>query len=194
MYKKYVKRFFDIIVSFFTLILLSPIYFVIGITIKIIDNGKIFYTQERTGENGNNFKIYKFKTMCNGSETKLGKFLRNSSLDELPQFYNVLKGDMSIIGPRPWIPEYYENFNETQKKRVEVRPGIIGLAQIKGRRNIDVLKKIGYDINYIENINFLLDLKIFFQSIKVIISKEEFLNPNEYIYNEIEILKQNNQK
>jgi len=123
-----------------------------------------------------------------------GKFLRKTSLDELPQFYNVLKGDMSIIGPRPWIPEYYENFNETQKKRVEVRPGIIGLAQIKGRRNIDVLKKIGYDINYIENINFLLDLKIFFQSIKVIISKEEFLNPNEYIYNEIEILKQNNQK
>lgn len=121
-----------------------------------------------------------------------GGFLRKTSLDELPQFYNVLKGDMSIIGPRPWIPEYYENFNETQKKRVDVRPGIIGLAQVNGRRNIDVFKKIEYDINYVENVNFLLDLKILFQSIKVVISKEEFSNPNEYISNEIEMLKQNN--
>ena len=121
-----------------------------------------------------------------------GGFLRKTSLDELPQFYNVLKGDMSIIGPRPWIPEYYENFNETQKKRVDVRPGIIGLAQVNGRRNIDVFKKIEYDINYVENVSFLLDLKILFQSLKVVISKENFSNPNEYIANEIEMLKQAN--
>ena len=121
-----------------------------------------------------------------------GGFLRKTSLDELPQFYNVLKGDMSIIGPRPWIPEYYENFNETQKKRVDVRPGIIGLAQVNGRRNIDVFKKIEYDIKYVEKVSFLLDLKILFQSMKVIISKENGLNPNEYINNEIEMLKQSN--
>ena len=119
-----------------------------------------------------------------------GGFLRKTSLDELPQFYNVLKGDMSIIGPRPWIPEYYENFNEVQKKRVGVRPGIIGLAQVNGRRNIDVFTKIEYDIKYVEDVSFILDLKILFKSMKVIISKEEFSNSNEYISNEIDMLKQ----
>ncbi len=194
MYKKYVKRFFDIIVSFFTLILLSPIYFVIGITIKIIDNGKIFYTQERTGENGNNFKIYKFKTMCNGCETKLGKFLRNTSLDELPQFYNVLKGDMSIVGPRPWITLYYENFDAYQKRRLETKPGIVGLAQVNGRRKISVFEKIDYDIEYVDNLNFILDIKIILRSLKVIIVKEESENSKDYIKNEIEMLKNSKEK
>lgn len=107
----------------------------------------------------------------------------------MPQFYNVLKGDMSIIGPRPWIPEYYENFDDYQKRRVSIKPGIVGLAQVNGRRNIDVLKKIEYDIQYVESVNFLLDLKIFFQIVKVIIS-EENVNSTDYISNEINMLKE----
>lgn len=115
-----------------------------------------------------------------------------TSLDELPQFYNVLKGDMSFIGPRPWIPEYYQNFNEEQKKRTNLKPGIIGLAQVNGRRNISVLKKIEYDINYVKNINFALDIKIVIKSISVLFSKEEFESSDEYIQNEIETLKKTN--
>ena len=112
MYKKYIKRIIDIIISIITLIIISPLLLIITVIIKVMDNGQIIYKQTRTGKNGKNFKIYKFKTMKCGKITKLGKFLRNTSLDELPQFVNVIKGDMSIIGPRPWIPEYYMRFNE----------------------------------------------------------------------------------
>ena len=108
----------------------------------------------------------------------------------MPQFYNVLKGDMSIVGPRPWIPEYYNNFEEYQKKRVDVLPGIIGLAQVKGRRDIDVFQKIEYDLEYVENVNFILDLKIFFQIVSVIISNES-INSADYVAHEIKMLKEN---
>ena len=118
-----------------------------------------------------------------------GKFLRITSLDELPQFYNVLKGDMSIVGPRPWISEYYENFNETQKQRVNIKPGIIGLAQVKGRRKINIHEKIDYDLKYVNNLKLFLDIKIFIKSIMVLVSHEEYGNSDEYIFNEIEMLK-----
>lgn len=121
-----------------------------------------------------------------------GKFLRITSLDELPQFYNVLKGDMSIIGPRPWIPEYYENFNDTQKQRVNIKPGIIGLAQVKGRRKINIYEKIDYDLKYVNNIKLFLDIKILVKSLRVLISHEEYGNSDEYIYNEIKMLKKGN--
>ncbi len=126
------------------------------------------------------------------TQQNCGNILRKISLDELPQFLNVLKGDMSIVGPRPWIPEYYENFNNIQKQRAEVRPGIIGLAQVNGRKSINVLKKINYDINYIKNVNLILDLKIVIKSIKTIISIEECKNPDEYVSNEIALLKKSN--
>jgi lipopolysaccharide/colanic/teichoic acid biosynthesis glycosyltransferase len=122
MYKKYIKRILDIVISLLTIILLIPIYSVIAILIKLIDKNDVFFTQVRTGIKGKKFKIYKFRTMKNGKITKLGKILRNTSLDETPQFFNVLKGDMSIVGPRPWVPDYYENFNKEQKKRANVRP------------------------------------------------------------------------
>lgn len=189
MYKKYIKRILDIAISFVALLLLSPLYLIIGIAIKVIDGEKIFYQQDRTGKNGNNFKIYKFKTIKDGNETKLGRFLRNISLDELPQFYNVLKGDMSIVGPRPWIPIYYENFNEWQKKRLEIKPGIVGLAQVNGRRSINVLEKIKYDIEYVENVNLFLDIKILIKSLKVIVVNEDIENSNDYIKKEIDMLK-----
>jgi len=123
-----------------------------------------------------------------------GKILRATSLDELPQLYNIFKGDMSIVGPRPWVPEYFENFNREQKKRAIAIPGIIGLAQVNGRRNIDIFKKIEYDIDYVENVNFLLDLKILFKSFSVIIAKEEYNNSTEYMKNEIALLKEKNGK
>jgi len=193
MYKKYIKRIIDIVISFIALIILSPIYLVISILIKIIDKGQIFYKQDRTGKEGNVFKIYKFRTMKNGKVTKLGKFLRMTSLDEIPQFYNVLKGDMSIVGPRPWIPDYYENFNENQKKRTVVKPGLVGLAQVNGRRKINVFDKINYDIKYVKKVSLWLDLKIIIKSLKIIVTKQNISSePNSYIKNEVEMLK--NQK
>lgn len=194
MYKKYFKRFFDIIISSVALVLLFPIYILIGLTIKFIDKGKIFYTQERTGKDGKNFYIYKFRTMKDEKETKLGRFLRNTSLDEIPQFLNVLNGDMSIVGPRPWIPSYYNNFDSYQKRRVEERPGIVGLAQVNGRRSLNVFEKINFDIEYIENLSLLLDIKIVLKSVKVLIVKEESENPTDYIANEIEMLKNKKEK
>lgn len=194
MYKKYIKRIIDIVISFIALITLIPVYLLIAILIKIIDNGPIIYKQMRTGKEGNTFKIYKFRTMKDGKVTKIGKFLRTTSLDEIPQFYNILKGDMSIVGPRPWIPDYYENFNENQKRRTKVKPGLVGLAQVNGRREINIFNKIDYDIKYIEKVSLWLDLKIIIRSLKIIITKQNISSePNIYINHEIEMLK-NQQK
>lgn len=184
MYKNFLKRVIDIIVSLIALLLLWPLFIVIAILIKFDDKGPVFYKQIRTGKNGVNFEMFKFRTMkaCKrGDEmkmsheervTKIGKFLRSSSLDELPQFLNVLSGKMSFIGPRPWIVEYYERFNDEQKRRVNVRPGIIGLAQSKGRNGLSIFEKIKYDLKYVDNLTFLMDLKILFESVKVVFKKE----------------------
>lgn len=128
MYKKYVKRVLDIIISLIVVILLIPVYILVGLLIKVIDKNKFLFIQNRTGLNGKEFKILKFRTMKNGKVTRFGHFLRNTSLDEIPQFFNVLKGEMSIVGPRPWVPGYYENFNERQKCRVNVRPRFSGVG------------------------------------------------------------------
>jgi lipopolysaccharide/colanic/teichoic acid biosynthesis glycosyltransferase len=158
------------------------------ILIKLTTKDKIFYNQLRTGKNGKNFKMYKFRTMNNKKVTKIGKILRNASLDELPQFLNVLKGEMSIIGPRPWIPEYYKRFNKQQKRRTEILPGIIGLAQVNGRNNIDIFKKINYDIEYINNLSLKLDIKILLKSFKSIIIKEDINKIEEHLNNELKQL------
>lgn len=187
MYRRYIKRILDIIISLIVIVLLWPLFLIICLLIKIIDKDSIFYNRNRTGLNGINFKMYKFRTMKNKKVTKVGKILRITSLDELPQFINVFKGDMSLIGPRPWIPEYYKRFNDGQKRRVSVKPGIIGLAQVNGRNNIDVFKKIEYDLYYVENLSFILDLKIILKSIKVIITKEDE-NVEEHLNMELELL------
>lgn len=131
MYKKYIKRILDIVIALFATILLIPVYVLIALLIKLIDKNKIIFTQSRTGLNGKEFQILKFRTMINGQVTKLGQFLRNTSLDEIPQFINILKGEMSIVGPRPWVPGYYVNFNDTQKQRVKVRPRFSWLSSGK---------------------------------------------------------------
>ena len=188
MYKKYIKRIIDIVISFIALIVLSPLLLIIAITIKIVDKGQVIYKQERTGKNGKNFKIYKFRTMKDKKITKLGKFLRSTSLDEIPQFYNVLKGDMSLIGPRPWIPDYYERFDEKQKNRNNIRPGLVGLAQVNGRKELDIFDKINYDLYYVEKLSFLEDIKILIKSLKVIVKKEDIKVGKMYIQHELEVL------
>lgn len=190
MYKKYTKRILDIIISFTLIALLTPLYILVAISIKLIDRNKIFFTQTRTGLNGHEFKIFKFRTMKNGKVTKLGQFLRNTSIDEIPQFFNVLKGDMSLVGPRPWVPDYYNNFNEIQKNRVHVNPGLVGLAQVNGRKEINIFQKIKLDLNYVENVNFLFDLKIIIKSLKIIVKKENIVNVNNYMYQEIKALEE----
>ena len=172
-YRCFIKRFLDILLSIILIILLLPLFIIISIIIKLIDKDEIFYTQVRTGIKGKEFKIYKFRTMSNKKVTKVGSVLRNTSLDELPQLINILKGDMSFIGPRPWIVDYYKLFNKKQKNRVLVRPGVIGLAQVNGRNSINIFKKIEYDLEYVNNYSFILDLKILLKSIKVIFDKED---------------------
>ena len=149
--------------------------------IKKEDKGPVLFKQTRTGYKGKEFKLYKFRSMTidndvlnNKSEnklTKIGTFIRKTSLDELPQFINILKGDMSLIGPRPWIVEYYQNFTDEQKKRVDVLPGITGLAQATGRNNISIFEKINYDLEYVNKYSLLMDIKVIFLTIKTVLSK-----------------------
>ena len=146
------KRILDIIFSLIGLVLLFPIIIVVGPIIKLQDGGPIFFKQTRTGKKGKDFDLIKFRSMPVDNDvrnfekedqmTKFGSFIRKTSIDELPQCWNILKGEMSFIGPRPWIPEYYHNMTESQRRRFVVRPGITGLAQVKGRNNIPVTKKI----------------------------------------------------
>ncbi len=204
MYRHFFKRFLDIVISLFALIILSPIILIIAILIKVTSKGKVFFLQERLGKDGKVFKIIKFRTMVENAEkigeglrvssendsriTKIGKILRKTSLDELPQLINVLKGDMSLIGPRPPVtyhPHKYEEYSEEQKKRFLVRPGITGLAQAKVRANLPWDKRIEYDIEYVNNITFLIDIKIIFLTVKTILKKE-----NIYLSN----LKENKEK
>ncbi|MCL5127866.1 MULTISPECIES: sugar transferase [unclassified Algibacter] len=167
-----IKRFLDFIIAFTALLLLSPVFFVVFICLMISNGGKAFFYQERPGKNEKVFKIIKFKTMndkkdANGEflafdkrVTKIGSFIRKYSLDEIPQLINVLKGDMSLVGPRPLLTDYLPLYNEEQKKRHNVKPGITGWAQVKGRNSISWNQKFKYDVWYIENISFLLDLQI----------------------------------
>lgn len=196
------KYLFDRIVASLALIILSPLILVIAIAIKIDSKGPVFFKQIRTGKHGKLFNIYKFRSMVANNDvhdlsksdefTKVGKFLRNTSLDEIPQFINIAKGNMSFIGPRPWIPEYYENMNEAQKHRCDVRPGITGLAQVMGRNDINVFKKIEYDLEYIKNYSFFQDFKIIFLTIKTIFTGKGVDAGKEGIQNELEELKKKN--
>lgn len=201
-----VKRIFDIIIAAILLILLFIPFIIIGIAIKIEDKGPVFYTQDRVGRNLKFFKIYKFRSMkTNRKElssnmshdemvTKVGKFLRKTSIDELPQLINIIKGEMSFIGPRPWIPEYYEFFTDEQKKRSDVLPGISGLAQAKGRNKINIFKKIDYDIEYVNNISLWMDIKCIWLTIITLFKKDEAEISESGIKGEIEQLQEQRNK
>ena len=179
---QYIKRMVDFIIAIILIIIFLVPMLIIGILIKLDSKGPVFFKQERTGKYGKNFKVYKFRSMTANNDvhdfskqdqhTKIGNILRKLSLDELPQLINIIKGEMSFIGPRPWIPDYYENMTEYQRHRNDVLPGITGLAQIKGRNNISILAKINYDLEYVKNYSFIQDVKIFFLTIKTVLSKE----------------------
>ena len=178
-----IKRLLDIIIATISLILLFIPMVIVAIIIKLDDGGKVLYKQKRIGKNLKSFYIYKFRTMkCDRVElecllsheemvTRVGRILRATSIDELPQLINIIKGDMSFIGPRPWMIDYYSLFNEEQKRRCDVIPGLSGLAQVKGRNDIDIFKKIEYDLEYVEKANLWLDIKLFVLSIVAAIRK-----------------------
>jgi undecaprenyl phosphate N,N'-diacetylbacillosamine 1-phosphate transferase len=184
MYKFFFKRFFDVAIALIALVLFSPVFFLVFLLLLSSNQGNPFFFQKRPGLKGKIFKVIKFKTMnekrdAHGSLlpdakrlTKLGIFLRKTSFDEGPQVLNILKGDMSIIGPRPLLPEYLPLYNKTQKKRHNVKPGITGWAQINGRNAISWKKKFEYDVWYVENRSFLLDVKIFFKTFLKVVKSE----------------------
>lgn len=198
------KYLFDRFFSSFLLILISPILLIISIAIKLDSRGPVLFKQIRTGKLGKKFYMYKFRSMVANNDvrdlskedeyTKVGKFIRRLSLDELPQLINIVKGDMSFIGPRPWIPEYYDNMNEIQRHRCDVRPGISGLAQVMGRNEISVLKKIEYDLEYIKNYSMLQDFIIVLLTIKTIFTGKGADVGKTGIQNELEELKKENKK
>lgn len=182
MYAK-IKRLLDIMFSFIGIVVASPVLAIVALAVKLDSKGPAIFKQERLGKDGKVFLIYKFRSMCVGAEkmgsgqysfkgdsriTRVGKIIRATSLDELPQFFNIIKGDMSFIGPRPTLtyhPWKLEEYTEFQRRRFEVRPGITGLAQVNGRKKIDWVDRIKYDVEYVDNMSLALDCKILFKTV-----------------------------
>ncbi len=199
---KYFKRIIDVFLACILLILAAIPMLIVAIAIRIEDGGPVIYKSKRMGKGLKTFNTYKFRSMKTNREelnsnmsheqmvTKVGKFIRKTSLDELPQLFNVLKGEMSFIGPRPWIPEYYEWFTDEQKRRVDVLPGISGLAQAKGRNGINIFKKIDYDIQYVDNMSLWMDIKCIWLTIVTVFKKDNAEISEQGIKEEIEDLKE----
>ncbi len=194
-----IKFLFDRFMAIIGLIIASPIMLIIAIAIKLDSRGPVLFKQERTGKFGKNFYVYKFRTMVADNDvhdfskadkhTKVGKFLRKTSLDEIPQLFSIAIGKMSFIGPRPWIPDYYENMNENQRHRTDVRPGLTGLAQCMGRNNISIIDKINYDLEYIKNYSLTQDIKVIFLTIKCVFTGSGADAGKGTIENELDCLK-----
>lgn len=184
MYQKYFKRLFDFLIALVALLLFSPIFILVTIGLFFANQGKPFFFQIRPGKNEKLFRIVKFKTMNDKKDsegnllsdaerlTTIGRFVRKTSLDELPQLLNVLKGDMSLIGPRPLLVQYLPLYNAVQKQRHNVRPGITGWAQVNGRNAISWEQKFAYDVWYVDNCSFLLDIKIVVLTLKKVFVRE----------------------
>lgn len=184
MYRNFFKRILDFSVAFLLLFLLSPLLLFATIGLFVANSGKPFFLQQRPGKDGEIFTIVKFKTMNDTKDkdgnllsdaerlTPIGRFVRKTSLDELPQLFNVLKGDMSLIGPRPLLVQYLPLYNEQQRKRHNVRPGITGWAQVNGRNAISWQQKFDYDVWYTENISLKLDVLIVLKTIQKVIKRE----------------------
>jgi len=183
-YKKYIKRPMDFILSLLALIILSPLMLTIAILVRIKLGSPVIFRQQRPGLNEKIFTLYKFRTMTDERDengdllpdsvrlTKFGRFLRSTSLDELPELWNIVKGDMSIVGPRPLLVQYLPLYNEEQKHRHDVRPGLTGWAQVNGRNAISWEERFALDLEYVRNINFVLDLKVFFLTLKKVLIRE----------------------
>ncbi len=183
-YEKCVKRILDFMVALLALIVLSPVLLIVWCLVRIKLGSPAIFKQERPGLNEKIFRLYKFRTMTDEKDengqllpdevrlTRFGKILRSTSLDELPELWNIIKGDMSIVGPRPLLVRYLPLYNERQKHRHDVRPGFTGLAQVNGRNSISWEEKFDWDIKYVEKVNFIQDLKIIFNTVKVVLKRD----------------------
>lgn len=181
---KCVKRFFDIVSSLLAILVLAVPMVILAVLIRVKLGGPVLFKQERPGKDGRIFTLIKFRTMTNACDengellpdevrlTKFGVFLRSTSLDELPELFNILKGDMSVIGPRPLLVQYLPRYNEHQSRRHLVRPGLTGWAQVNGRNAISWEQKFDYDVEYVENVNLFLDIKIIFMTVVNVIKKD----------------------
>lgn len=194
---KYIKRFFDVIVATIAAIILSPLMIIVSVAVKIDSEGPVIFKQDRLGLNGKEFKIYKFRSMCQGAEhtgsgvysgaddmrvTKVGKFIRATSIDELPQLFNIIKGDMSFIGPRPpltYHPWEISEYTEEQFRMFSVRPGITGWAQTHGRKEVEWHERIRLNVWYVNHMSLWLDIKILFITVFKVLKNEDNVNSTE---------------
>ena len=190
MYRSLFKRVFDFILSLTAIIILSPVLLLLTVIGAFLMGGNLFFTQERPGKDGKIFKLVKFRSMNNKRDdrgellpdekrlTYYGKFLRNTSLDELPELINILKGDMAIVGPRPLLVRYLTRYNKTQARRHEVRPGLTGLAQVNGRNAISWEEKFRYDVEYVDNLSLMLDIKIILMTVLKVVKRDGISSEN----------------
>ncbi|MDD6214499.1 MAG: sugar transferase [Firmicutes bacterium] len=199
MYRRFVKRPLDFLISLFAIILLSPVMLITALLVRIKLGSPVIFTQERPGMNEKIFKMYKFRSMTNEKDengkllpdsqrlTRFGKLLRSTSLDELPELFNILNGDMAIIGPRPLLVRYLPYYSEEERHRHDVRPGLSGLAQINGRNAITWEEKFAYDIEYEKNITFINDVKIICKTILKVFKRSGILVGNEHIVRDLDV-------
>ena len=183
MYRKFFKRFFDIVLSLLALIILSPVLLIVAVLVWVKLGSPVIFCQERPGKDEKIFQLYKFRSMTDARDengellpdvdrlTKFGRILRSTSLDELPELWNVLKGDRSIVGPRPLLVRYLPYYTEDERHRHDVRPGLTGLAQVSGRNSLIWEEKFAYDVWYVNSLSFWLDVKILFMTVKVVFSR-----------------------
>ena len=184
MYKHFFKRLIDFILSLIALIVLSPILLIVAILVRTKLGSPVIFKQERPGLNEKIFTLYKFRTMTDAKDeqgnllpdeirlTKFGKLLRSTSLDELPELFNILKGDMAIVGPRPLMTRYVPYYTEEERARHSIRPGMTGYAQVKGRNSLTWDEKFKYDLYYVNHVTFLVDIKVILDTIKIVIKHE----------------------
>ncbi len=184
MYRKFFKRFFDIVLSACALVALSPVMLVVAVLVKVKLGSPVIFCQGRPGKDERIFKMYKFRTMTDERDgdgqllpdaerlTKFGRVLRSTSLDELPELWNILKGNMSIVGPRPLLVDYLDRYNEEQHRRHEVRPGMTGWAQVHGRNSLSWEARFAYDVEYVRRVSFFLDVRIIFLTVAVILRRQ----------------------
>lgn len=184
MYRNGIKRILDFILSLIAIIVLSPVMLVVAVLVRVKLGSPVLFKQQRPGKDEKIFRMYKFRTMTDEKDaegrllpdekrlTRFGKMLRSTSLDELPELFNILKGDMSIVGPRPLLVAYLPLYNERQKHRHDVRPGFTGLAQVNGRNSITWEEKFEWDVRYVEHVTFLEDCRIILKTVKVVLARE----------------------